>query len=64
MRTEYTIRITDKKGKVMTSVYPKKYADEKAEQARKFWGDEKGCKVEYFKVLYNGTSFYKAEQIF
>ena len=35
MRTEYTIRITDSKGKVSTSVYPKKYADEKAQDYKK-----------------------------
>lgn len=61
MRTEYTIRITDKSGKVSTLVYPKKYADERAQDYRNRLTD---CKVEYFKVMYNGTSFYKAEQIF
>lgn len=61
MRTEYTIRITDNKGKVSTSVYPKKYADVKAQYYKNRLTD---CKVEYFKVTYNGTSVYKAEQIF
>ena len=61
MRTEYTIRITDSKGKTSTSVYPTKYADEKARDYKERLTD---CKVEYFKVTYNGTSLYKAEQIF
>lgn len=61
MITEYTIKITDSKGKVSTSVFPKKYADEKALDYRKRLTD---CKVEYFKVTYNGSSFYKAEKIF
>ena len=61
MRTEYTIKITDNKGKVSTSVYPKKYADEKAFEYKNRLTD---CTVEYFKVIYNGNSFYKAEQIF
>lgn len=63
MRTEYTIRITDRKGKISTSVYPKKYADEKAKSAKDFY-TAKGCTVEYFKVIWNGTAFYKAEKIF
>ena len=62
MRTEYTIKITDKAGKISTSVYPKKYADEKALKCKDFY-EAKGCKVEYYKVLYNGASFYKAEKI-
>lgn len=61
MRTEYTIRITDNKGKISTSVYPKKYADEKAQDYRNRLTD---CKVEYFKVVYNGSSFHHAEKIF
>lgn len=61
MRTEYTIRITDKKGRVSNSVYPKKYADEKAADYKRRLTD---CTVEYFKVMYNGASFYKAEKIF
>ena len=61
MRTEYTIRITDSKGKISESVYPKKYADKKAQDYKNRLTD---CKVEYFKVMYNGSSFYKAEQIF
>lgn len=61
MRTEYTIKITDSKGKVTTSVYSKKYADEKARDYKERLTD---CKVEYFKVVYNGNSFYKAERIF
>lgn len=56
MRTEYTIKITDKNGKVSNSVYPKKYADEKARDYKKRLTD---C-----KVIYNGSSFYKSEQIF
>lgn len=63
MRTEYTIRITDKNNKIQTSVYPKKYADEKATSAKAFY-EPRGFKVEYFKVMYNGASFYKAEKIF
>ena len=61
MRTEYTIKITDKNGKVSTSVYPKKYADEKAMDYKQRLTD---CRVEYFKVMYNGASLYKAERIF
>ena len=61
MRTEYTIRITDKTGRVSESVYPKKYADEKAADYKRRLAD---CTVEYFKVMYNGASFYKAEKIF
>ena len=61
MRTEYTIRITDSNGKMNECVYPKKYADQKAQDYKKRLTD---CKVEYFKVMYNGASFYKAEQIF
>lgn len=61
MRTEYTIKITDSKGKTSTSVYPKKYADEKAKEYKARLTD---CKVEYYKVQYNGTSLYKAEKIF
>ena len=61
MRTEYTIRITDQNGKVSTSIYPKKYADAKAHDYKERLTD---CKVEYFKVIWNGTSLYKAEQIF
>lgn len=61
MRTEYTIKITDSKGKTSFSVYPKKYADEKAQEYKKRLTD---CTVEYFKVFYNGASFYKAEKIF
>lgn len=61
MRTEYTIKITDSQGKVSTSVYPKKYADEKAYDYRKRLAN---CKVEYFKVVYNGSSLHHAEQIF
>lgn len=61
MRAEYTIRITDNTGKVSICTYPKKYADEKA---RDYKSRLKDCKVEYFKVMYNGSSFYKAEQIF
>lgn len=60
MRTEYTIKITDKNGKTSFSTYPKKYADAKVDEYRKRLTD---CKVEYFKVTYNGNSFYKAEQI-
>lgn len=60
MRTEYTIRITESTGKVSTSVYPKKYADEKAYDYKNRLHD---CKVEYFKVMYNGSSLYKVEQI-
>lgn len=61
MRTEYTIKITDQNGKTSFSTYPKKYADAKANEYRTRLTD---CKVEYFKVQYNGNSFYKAEQIF
>ena len=61
MRTEYTIRITDEKGKTSTLVYPKKYATEKAIDYKKRLTN---CLVEFFKVIYNGTSFYSAEKIF
>ena len=61
MRTEYTIRITDKKGKISTSVYPKKYADQKAKDYKNRLTD---CKVEYFKVVYYGSSLHHTEQIF
>jgi len=61
MRTEYTIRITDEKGKVSTSVYPKKYATEKATDYKKRLTN---CLVEFFKVIYNGTSLYSVEKIF
>lgn len=61
MRTEYTIRITDNKGKVSICVYPKKYADEKAADYRERLTD---CKVEYFKVVYYGATFHHAERIF
>ena len=61
MRTEYTIRITDSKGKVSDSVYPKKYADAKAADYKARLTD---CKVEYFKVIYYGSSFHHAEKIF
>lgn len=63
MRTEYTIKITDNKGKAQFSTYPKKYADEKAMKARDFWGKKEGYNVEYFKVIWNGSSFVKAEKI-
>jgi len=61
MRTEYTIKITDEKGKVSTSVYPKKYADEKAQDYKNRLTN---CKVEYFRIVYNGSSFHHAEKIF
>lgn len=61
MRTEYTIKITDSKGKISTSVYPKKYADEKAYAYKDRLKD---CKVEYFKIFYNGSSFHHSEKIF
>lgn len=55
------IRITDSKGKVNTCVYPKRYADENARDYKDHLQD---CTVEYFKVVYNGTSVYKVEKIF
>ena len=61
MRTEYTIKITNPDGKVSILTYPKKYADMHANDYRTRLID---CKVEYFKVMYNGNSLYKAEQIF
>lgn len=61
MRTEYTIKITDEKGKVSTSVYPKKYADQKAMDYRISLTN---CKVEYFKVVYYGASLHHTERIF
>lgn len=60
MRSEYTIKITDKNGKTSFCTDPKKYADAKYEDYKKRLAD---CKVEYFKVTYNGISFYKSEQI-
>lgn len=63
MRTEYTIKITDGKGKVDTVVYPKKYAEEKAIDCQKRYANT-DCKVEFFKVIYYGRSFHHAEKIF
>lgn len=62
MRTEYTIKMTDKRGKVQTSVYPKRIAFNKAESARDFY-TAKGWAVEFWKVCYNGASIYNAERI-
>lgn len=62
IRTEYTIVITDPKGKKTHSVYAKKYAEEKAEKAKEFY-EPKGYTVEYFKAQYIGNSFVKAEKI-
>lgn len=62
MRTEYTIRITDQNGKIQNSTYAKKYAEDAAKKARDFY-EPKGCKVEFFKVIWNGSAFYKAEKI-
>lgn len=61
MRTEYTIKITDQKGKTSTCTYPKRIADEKAAQYK---SKLKDCVVEYFKVVYYGASFHHAEKIF
>lgn len=63
MRTEYTIRVIHENGKIEDSVYPKKYADEKAEDAKRRYAGT-NCTIQYFKVQYNGNSFYKAEKIF
>lgn len=61
MRTEYTIRIIHENGKVSDLVYPKKYADTIAADYKHRLTD---CIVKYYKVMYNGNSFYKAEEIF
>ena len=63
MRTEYDIQITDNRGKTTHSVYPKRYAEEKANALREFYAKKDGFKVEFFKVLYNGSSLCKAEKI-
>ena len=60
MRTEYTIKITDPKGKTTTCTYPKRIAEQRAAQLRAKLND---CIVEYFKVVYYGTSFHHAEKI-
>lgn len=62
MRTEYTIKITDNKGKAKFSVYPKRICDEKFPKLKDFY-EARGSKVEYFKVQYNGAAFFKAEKI-
>lgn len=62
MRTEYTIKITDAKGRISTSVYPKTIAEEKVLTLKEFYTG-KDTIVELFKVLYNGSSFYKAYKI-
>ena len=65
MRTEYTIVTTFPNGKKQYDEYAKKYADlaeQKAKNCAEFYKD-KNTKVEFFKVMWNGSSFYKAEKI-
>ena len=63
MRTEYTIRIIENNGKATDIVYPKKYADAEAQKrVERYKGTD--TIVQYFKVMYIGNSFYKAEKIF
>jgi len=65
MRTEYDIQITDNRGKITHSVYPKKKAEEEAPKIKKWYSENKpSYKVEFFKVQYIGNSLYKAERIF
>ena len=60
MRTEYTIKITDKNGKVSYVTYAKKWAYEHAKDYRQRLTD---CKVELFKVVYYGNSFHHEEKM-
>lgn len=62
MRTEYTIVITDSKNKKEYVTFAKSVVMEHYLKSKNFY-EPKGCTVELFKVLYNGTSFYKAEKI-
>lgn len=62
MRTEYTIKITDAKGRIDTSVYPKTIAEDRVKRLKEFYLG-KDTVVELYKVLYNGSSFYKADKI-
>ena len=63
MRTEYDVQITDKRGKITHCVLPKKKAEEMANKLSEFYAQKDGFKVEFFKVIYNGSSLYKAEKI-
>ena len=60
MRTEYTIKITDKNGKTQYCTYSKSYVLSKYDDIKKRYDDHI---VELYKVIYNGTSLYKAEKI-
>lgn len=62
MRTEYTIVRTDNKGKKHYSVYAKAVVFDRYEKYKSFY-EQKGEKVELFKVRYNGSSFYDSEKI-
>lgn len=62
MRTEYTIKITDAKGRISTSVYPKTIAEDKAKRLKEIYSGTDTA-VELFKVIYNGSSFYRADKI-
>lgn len=61
MRTEYTIKITDKNGKSQYCTYSKSYAFSKYDDIKNRYADNI---VELFKVVFNGSSLYKAEKIF
>ena len=60
MRTEYTIKITDTRGKIQYCTYAKTYVFDKFEDIKNRYFD---CTVELFKVMYNGSSLYKADKI-
>lgn len=61
MRTEYTIKITDKKGNAQYCTYSKSHAFSKYDDIKNRYTD---YLVELYKVMYNGSSFYKAEKIY
>lgn len=62
MRTEYTIQITDKKGKKDQVTYAKSIVMGHYNKCKAFY-EPKGCRVELYKTLWIGNSFYKAEKI-
>ena len=65
MHTEYTIIFTYPNGKKQYSAYPKKYrelADQKAKEA-KAWYEKKNVKVEFYEIVYYGSSFHHSVKI-
>jgi len=62
MRTEYTIIRTDNKGKKYYNVYAKTTAFDNFVKYKSFY-EERGEKLELFKIRYNGSSFYDSEKI-